>query len=313
VKIFRKFQISNKSSVLTIGNFDGIHLGHQKIFSKMTEIGKNLNLKRILLTFEPHPHKIIKPNSPNLKKIISLKEKLKFLQHNNMVDEVYLIKFNQTLKNTEAKDFIENTISHYLKTKSLLIGYDFSFGKNKKGDFFLLQNLGKELGFAVERVLEEKVNQQIISSTAIRKYISEGKVEECRKYLGRNYFISGKVIEGKKLARTMGFPTANIKIKSDLQHLRYGVYEVVVHIDNQKLPAIANYGTKPTFAGKYCLCEVHIFNFDHNIYGQNLNIEFIRFIREERKFTSIKELRKAIEKDCQNVSQEKLSNTKPHL
>ena len=298
MRIFRKFQTSKEDSIVTIGNFDGMHLGHQKIFTKMNEISKNLNLKRILLTFEPHPYKIIKPHITPPKKIISLKEKIKFLQNNNLVDEIYLIKFNQNLKNIEAEDFIKNILVKKLKIKSLLIGYDFTFGKNKKGNLSLLHNLGKIYNFTAQKIPEEKIDHHIISSTKIRKYITEGKIAQCRNALGRNYQINGKVIMGQKLAQKIGFPTANIKIHPSLQQLKYGVYEVIAHISHKKLKAIANYGVKPTFNGKTCLCEVHIFDFDQDLYGQNLKIEFIRFVREEKKFSSVKELQKEIQKDC---------------
>jgi riboflavin kinase / FMN adenylyltransferase len=302
VKIFRQFKESKDRCVATIGNFDGIHLGHQKIINKINDISKNNNLKRVLITFEPHPYKVIKPNNPAPKKINSLKQKLNFLKQNNLFDEVYLIKFNNNLKNIEARDFIKDFLVKKLKLKSILVGYDFTFGKNKKGNFTLLKSLGDEFDFTVEDIKAHLINGEIISSTKIRQYISQGMVEKCADNLGRNYQITGRVVKGKKLARDLGFPTANIKISDSLQKLKYGVYEAVVTIDNKKLKSIVNYGIKPTFSGKCCLCEVHIFNFNKNIYGKILKVEFLRFIRTERKFSSIDQLRKAIKEDCNNIS-----------
>jgi riboflavin kinase/FMN adenylyltransferase len=300
MEIIRNFNNINQAfthSVLTLGNFDGIHLGHQNILKTLRQLSQGA--KTALLTFEPHPIKIINSSQPIDIRIISLAQKLRFLKTNNLVDIVFLANFTRQLADLEAEIFVQELLVQRLKIKHLVIGYDFVFGKNRRGDADLLEKLAGFYGFGFTKIGASKNLQDIIySSTAIRKALIAGNVKTANSMLGRPYAIQGIVISGQRLARNLGFPTANILPKFNLLKPRFGVYKAQVLLNQQRLPAIVNFGIKPTFLGQEPLFEAHIFNFSEQIYGQKITIELLDFIRPEQKFAGIEELRLQIKKDC---------------
>ncbi len=305
MQIIRNFQnltADLQNIVLTIGNFDGIHLGHQEILNNAKQIAVSENLKSALLTFEPHPLKIIKPDQIFDQKICSLSQKLSFLKESKFVDAVFISSFNQDLANLSAEDFVQTVLVKKLKIRHLIIGYDFIFGKNRSGDAKLLQQLAGIYNFSFHQIAARSDSEsQVYSSTKIRHLISSGDIKIVNQILNRNYQISGTVIGGKKLARTLGFPTANFLPKKDLIKPKFGVYKASVLLDGVEYCAILNFGIKPTFKGFEPIFEVHIFNFDQQIYGKKITVELLDFIREEQKFNSIEELQLQIEKDTRRV------------
>ena len=327
MQIIRNFQNINydlQNTVLTIGNFDGVHLGHQEILSFIKtnfkvndnqftkQSGAGANLKSALLTFEPHPLKIIKPNQIFDQKIYSLAQKLSILKSQKLLDIVFVSPFNQRLANLSAKDFVENFLVKTLRIKHLVVGYDFIFGKDRLGNADLLEEMAKIYNFSFHQIsAKTNLSQQVYSSTQIRNFISSGNIESANQMMGRKYQVKGIVIEGRKLARNLGFPTANFLPKKDLIRPKFGVYKVNFLIDQkksipQKYPAILNFGVKPTisqneknYPTQQPLFEVHIPNFNQDIYGKKITVEFLEFIREEKKFPSILELKQQIIKDVE--------------
>ena len=302
IKNFHNINPNCQNTVLTIGNFDGIHLGHQEILNNAKRIASSENLKSALLTFEPHPLKIIKPHQIFDQKLCSLSQKLSFLKTQDLVDIVFIGSFNKKLANLSAEDFVGKILVEKLKIKHLIIGYDFIFGKDRSGDANLLQQLARVHNFSFHQIAAKSgVDHQVYSSTKIRNLVNEGNIKAANQMLGRNYQVSGIVTEGKKLARTLGFPTANFLPKKDLIKPKFGVYKTNVVVDGEKHQAILNFGIKPTFSGSQPLFEVHIFNFNKDIYGKKITVELLDFIREEKKFNSIEELKLQIETDCKIV------------
>ena len=285
--------------VLTIGNFDGVHLGHLAIISEIKKIAKEKNLASAILTFEPHPISFFRPNQPNDFRISSLAQKLKIFQK-NQIDYVIILPFDQNLSEVSAEDFVKNILVKSLSLKHLIIGYDFIFGKNRQGDFKLLEKESKVLDFALSEISAIKNGEENCSSSLIRKLISEGKIIDANLCLEKNFAICGLVNEGRKLASQLGFPTANLAVKPHIIKPKFGVYKSTTFIPhlNQKLSSITNFGVKPTIAGGLLpLFETHIPNFSKNIYGKKIYVELLDFIREEKKFASLEELKAQIARD----------------
>ncbi len=316
MQIIRNLQNLNYNSqniALTIGNFDGIHLGHQKILRFLRKISLEKNLKSALLTFEPHPLKILQQNQPNgqiysekvNQRIFSLSQKLKFLQQDNLIDVAFIQSFNFQLADLSAQDFIEQILVKKLKIKHLMVGYDFIFGKNRQGNCALLEISAARYGFSFQQipaVLDS--NQQTYSSTIIKKLIMAGNIQQAGKFLGKNYQVSGVIIKGRQLANNLGFATANFLPKKDLIMPKFGVYQAMVCLENKRYPAILNFGIKPTIHKLFKensvnqpIFEVHILNFNQNIYGKKIIVELINFIREEQKFNCLEDLKQQIKQD----------------
>ena len=305
MKIIKNFYNINRTaqnSVLTLGNFDGIHLGHQEILKILRQIAANNGLKSALLTFEPHPLTIINPAHNKAMRIIDLEQKLHFLQENNLVDLVFIADFNSQLANLSAEDFVKKILVDHLKIKHLVVGYDFVFGKNRGGNIATLEHLAKIYDFNLTKIAAYKDKKNhIYSSSLIRKFISEGDVKSANSILGRHFEINGIVISGNQMGEKLGFPTANLKPKTDIIKPKYGIYKAMVKLAENKIihKAVVSFGVRPTFGdGQQPLFEAHIFDFADDLYGQKITIELIDFIRQEKKFASEKALKKEMENDC---------------
>ncbi|MFT6106679.1 MAG: riboflavin kinase/FMN adenylyltransferase [Rickettsiales bacterium] len=302
IQNFHNIDPKLQNSVLTIGNFDGIHLGHQEILNNAKIIASSENIKSALLTFDPHPLKIIRPEKKFNRGLFSLSQKLDFLKEKDLVDAVFISQFDEKLANLSAEDFVREILVEKLKIKHLIIGYDFIFGKNRVGDANLLQKLAGIYNFSFHQIAAKRNhNDQVLSSTKIRNFIESGDLKSANKMLGRNYQICGTIIRGKQLARTIGFPTANFLPQKDLIKPKFGVYKAKVFVDKKDYSAILNFGIKPTFNGSEPLFEVHIFDFNQEIYDKEIVVELIDFIREEKKFSGIEELKTQIQKDVKEV------------
>ena len=309
MKIFRSFRIPKifLNSVIAIGNFDGVHIGHQKVIKEAIKISKKKN-KVGVLTFEPHPKCFFRKEffffrlSPFRVKYLLLKEM--------GIDFMLNIKFNSDLVSIKPKDFIEDILVKKLNVSHVVTGFDFVFGNKQSGNVKTMNSYSKKKGdFLFTEVSEFRIGESEISSSQIRKNLRDGKLAEVNNMLSRNWQIISRVIPGKKQARKIGFKTANLKI-NEYCNLYYGVYYVNVQILNinskNNFKGIANYGVKPTFDKNKPLLEVHLFNFDKNIYGKKLKVEFIKLIREEKKFQSIEKLKDQIIKDIKTIKNDRL-------
>ncbi len=289
---------------LTIGNFDGVHLGHSKIVDEVKNFAKEKNLLSAILTFEPHPIAFFKSDRAKDFRITSLSQKLKIFREKK-IDRVIILPFNQKIASIKAEDFIEQILVKALNIKHLSVGYDFIFGQNREGNFQLLEQAAKKFGFELNQISALKEANQICSSSLIRKFISEGKIIEANRFLGRNFTIYGNVNEGRKLAHQLGFPTANLLVKPHIIKPKFGVYKTLTFIPSldKKFPSISNFGVKPTICGDSIpLLETHILNFDQNIYGKKIEVELLDFVREEKKFESLEDLKVQIKKDLVSVT-----------
>ncbi|SDN50576.1 riboflavin kinase / FMN adenylyltransferase [Desulfonauticus submarinus] len=289
-------QINNNihCSCATIGNFDGVHIGHQTLIKKVCARAKAINATSVVVTFDPHPLRVLVDSKTP--PFITLTEQKLQLISDLGVDYIFCIPFTKKLASLEPKEFVKIYLVNGLKLKELIIGYDYAFGKNRKGNFNLLKKLGEEFGFRVEQLSPVMYKGAIVSSTRIRDLIQAGKVWEARPLLGRFYQVKGTVIEGKKRGARLLFPTANIALKDEL-FPKLGVYAVWVELDTNILPGVANIGYNPTFGNEYLSVEVHILNFNQNIYGKTINVHFVQRLRNEKKFSSIQELKEQIQKD----------------
>lgn len=287
-----------EDTIVTIGTFDGVHLGHLKILNRLKELKKTHSTKSVVLTFDPHPRKIVFPEQNDLKLLSLLAEKNELLDLAG-VDYVVIFEFTQAFSQIEPEKFIKEVLAEKLNVKTLVIGYDHKFGKNRSGDINTFKLFGKELNYKVEEIQAKDINNINISSSKIRKALEEGDVELAASFLGYNYFLSGQVIHGKKLGKTIGYPTANIAIESSDKLIpKPGVYFVEVITTGFKGYGMLNIGTNPTTDNDSLIkIEVNIFNFDEDIYNKKIKIAFLKRIRDEQKFNSIDELKKALKND----------------
>ncbi len=288
---------------LTIGNFDGVHLGHQKIIEATKERAKRHNLKSAALTFFPHPIKFFRPDLAQNFLISSLARKLKTLKQHSF-DYVFVLPFDQNFSNISPEDFIAKVLIKQLKMRELIIGYDFTFGKNRQGNFDFLKQKSSSLDFGVQSIEAFMKSEILCSSSKVRELLKLGKVDQAGEILGRNFEIEGVVLNGKKLARTIGFPTLNLAAKPHLIQPKFGVYKVEVLVPSlqKNFSGVMNFGVKPTIGNFLApIYEIHLFDFDEKIYGplygKKIIAQLVDFIREEKKFSSIDELKKQIEID----------------
>ncbi len=288
--------------VVTLGNFDGVHLGHQRIFEKVEKEASKLGGEGVVITFEPHPLKVLAPEK-FLPLLTPFRKKMMLIERSG-IENVICIEFSLTFSAISPSEFIQGILVEKVRAKKVIIGYNYHFGKGQRGDAQTLKDAGKGYDFDVEVVEPLRVGQTIVSSSKIRDLIQKGEVEEASKLLGRNYPIIGKVVEGAKRGQTLGFPTANLEISDEL-YPKTGVYAVEVVWHHQHFNGLANVGFNPTFSrgqtqkgGGFSL-EVYILNFNHEIYGEEIQIDFKRRMRDEVRFDSPSHLIHQIQKDIQ--------------
>ena len=291
-----KETFKSRNLCLCIGNFDGIHLGHQHVIKKIIKNSQSDNLKSAIMTFVPHPKIYFKKTDGNFNIITNSNKKffLKSLGVENYIE----YNFNKTLSNLDAVDFIEKILVKQLSVKKIVVGKDFRFGKDRKGDTLLLKTLSSKHKYKLSiigHVKNKRTNLKFSSST-IRKNINQGLFEKVSQALGRNWFMQGKIIKGSQKARLINFPTANMKPGNHILPKK-GVYCVNVILNGNLYKGIANFGERPTVKGVNLLLETHIFEFNEDIYGKELTVEFLTFIRSEKKFKDFKSLTTQIKKD----------------
>jgi riboflavin kinase/FMN adenylyltransferase len=282
--------------VVTIGTFDGVHIGHRKILERIIHSAQELDCNSIVLTFFPHPRMVLQEGS-DVKLLNTMVEKIALLEEIG-IDNLIIHPFDKEFSRLTAEEFVKEILVDKLHIQKIIIGYDHRFGRNRTADINDLIHFGKEYGFEVEQISAQEINDNAVSSTKIRNAILEGNSTLAKEYLGYNYFFSGTVVKGKQLGRTIGFPTANIHIEEDYKLIpKNGVYVVKGTCNEETLFAMMNIGTRPTVEGKNQTIEVHFFDFDKDIYNQHITIEIQEFIRDEHKFESLDALKNQIQKD----------------
>ena len=282
--------------ILTIGTYDGVHIGHQKILKRVVALAQKEELVPTVLTLFPHPRMVLQKDD-TIKLLNTIDERIELLKTIG-IEKVIVKEFTKEFANLSAKDYVEQILVKELNTKQIVIGYDHHFGKNRSANIDDLKIFAKEFNFKVEEISAQEIEDVTVSSTKIRKALNNGHIEIANTYLGYNYFISGEVVKGKGIGRTLDYPTANIHIKESYKLIpRDGVYVVKSVIDNTTVFGMMNIGTNPTVSGKSRSIEVHFFNFDKDIYGKNLKIEFLHWLRSEQKFESLEALKKQLNID----------------
>ena len=298
IKLYNNFDIQNihKKSIILIGNFDGLHLGHQKLFYLAKRYKKKFSLKVGVLTFEPMPKMYFNKEIKNFR-ISNKKQKINLLNKFN-VDFVIIKKFNKKFSKIKSIDFIKKILSKKLNARFIFVSNNFRFGNKREGDVRQLIKYEHQCNYKIIKPKPLLIKKKVVSSTLIRNYLQKGKLDKINKLLNRKWSIEGKVQKGKKLGKKIGFPTANIDIEDYVLGCP-GVYAVRAKMtkSSRYLKGIANLGYRPTFNGKKILLEVHLFNFSRNIYNKYLTVEFLKFIRKEKKFRNIDQLKKQIKAD----------------
>ncbi|WP_332454230.1 bifunctional riboflavin kinase/FAD synthetase [Chryseobacterium aquaticum] len=297
MNIFKNFKDyhSEKPLALSLGMFDGGHLGHKYIIDELKKVGSENDLETAILTFWPHPRFVFNPNE-DLKLLNTIEEK-KVLMEKYGINNLFLKEFDDEFRNLTGEEFVRQILIEKLNVKYLIIGYDHSFGKNKSGNFELLQKLSKELDFEVEQMEAINIHENNISSTKIRNALLAGNIKEANEMLGYSYSVSGTVVHGKKLGRTIGYPTANIETDSIKLLPKKGAYIVEVFVNENQYKGMLSIGTNPTVNGEKLTVEVYILDFNENIYDQNITVKFRDFLHEEIKFESLEKLIERLDED----------------
>ncbi len=301
MKVFKsieEFNI-NENTALALGTFDGLHIAHEHVIKQMVDVAKKNNLISVVYTFSNHP-KEMNPSVETPKRLITPKQKAEHISELG-VDVLIILPFDEKQISIEADDFLSDVIVNKLKAKHIVVGYDFRFGKNANGCVSLLESKSKEYGYTVDIVDQILYEGMTISSTMIRNYLLNGKVKHANDLLGRRYSIKGVVIEGKKMGRKLGFPTVNLQTNFEMSVLKPGVYITNAIISNERFYSVTNVGFNPTFDQKNFNVETHILGFDKDIYGETVEIEFFRYVREEVKFKDLDELVNQINQDLDVV------------
>lgn len=298
MRVFRGFSCSvPASTALTIGNFDGVHLGHAALLARVAEIARQESLAPSVLTFEPHPREFFAPNSAPAR-LTTLREKLELLAEGG-VENVMVCRFNQAFASLTAEAFIQRILLQALRVKHVVVGDDFRFGQGRVGDYAMLVDAGRRHGFAVETLDSILSNGERVASSGVREALAEGDMERACRLLGRPYVIDGQVLHGDKIGRQLGFATANIRIKHNPLPMT-GVFAVQVSgLGDKPLPGVANLGIRPTVGGTRPLLEVHLFDFSRDIYGAHLSVRFVHKLRAEMKFPNFDALKAQIAQDAQ--------------
>lgn len=285
--------------VATIGNFDGVHLGHQAVLNQLAMKGEMLGLPAVVVTFEPQPNEFFSPdNAPA--RLSRFREKVEALR-GYAIDQLCVLRFNDKLAQMTAEEFIQRLLVTGLNVRYLIVGDDFKFGKDRQGNFALLQKMGKKHGFQVVNMQTFSIENKRVSSTQIRKALETGNLNQAEKLLGHPYRVSGRVAHGDKRGRTMGFPTANVHLHRRKVPLS-GVYAARLYgVEGEPIQGVANVGFRPTIGTKYALLEIHLFDFNRDIYGEHVQVHFLKKLRGEHKFESLDALTAQIDLDCQQA------------
>ncbi|MFT4202327.1 MAG: bifunctional riboflavin kinase/FAD synthetase [Chitinophagaceae bacterium] len=292
-----------KNSVVTIGTFDGVHLGHQKIIAQMKQEAARIDGETVIITFFPHPRKVVREEQPQIRILTTLAEKISLLESYG-IDNLVVVAFDEKFATLSASQYIEDFLWKKFHPQCVIIGYDHRFGHGRQGDYHLLESYGEKLGFDVKEIPEQLQNEISISSTKIREALLKGDVRTAHDCLGHPYFFEGTVVKGNQLGRTIGFPTANLDT-GDSEKLvpQNGVYAVKVILRDQHYLGMMNIGMRPTVGGTARTIEVNILDFDKDIYGETLKIDVMAYLRREQKFAGLDALKDQLARDREAVRQ----------
>ncbi|AXO81053.1 bifunctional riboflavin kinase/FAD synthetase [Olleya aquimaris] len=283
-------------TVLTIGTFDGVHIGHQKIIKRLVEVANIKGLQPSLLTFFPHPRMVLQKDA-NIKLINTISEKEQLLKHFGITNLV-VKKFTKEFSRLTALDYVENLLVNQLKSKYIIIGYDHHFGRNRNANINNLKQFGEDFNFEVEEISMQDINDVAISSTKIRTALNEGDIKTANTYLGYNFMLTGTIVKGKGLGKTIQYPTANLHIEETYKLIpKQGVYVVKALIDDTIQYGMMNIGNNPTVNGQSQTIETHFFNFNNSLYDKNISIQLLERLRDEQKFDGLKQLTTQLDQD----------------
>ncbi len=308
MKVFRNIIEARNipNAVVTIGTFDGVHLGHQAIFNKMKSLAQEIGGQTVVVTFEPHPRQVLNIDSSNLRFLCTPEEKLRKFEEFG-IDNVVIINFTKEFSSTPSEVFIKDYLIDHIHPAYIVVGYDHHFGKNRMGDFDLLNNMMWKYHFKVERVAAQDVENIAVSSTKIRNALAVGNVKGANQLLGYTYSIAAEVVMGNKIGRTLGFPTANLELPKEYMLIsNRGVYACLVDFEGKTYKAMANIGHRPTIGDRSednPIIEVNLFGFDGDLYGKQIRVRFIDRIRDEEKFNGLEALKAQLEQDREKAKQ----------
>lgn len=287
------------NSVVTIGTFDGVHVGHKKIIKRLVKIAKKENLQAIVLTFFPHPRMVVQKDT-DIKMLNTIDEKNKLMEAEG-IDHLVVKKFTKQFSRLSAQNYVREVLVETLHVKHIIIGYDHHFGRNRTANINDLKAFGEIYNFKVTEISAEEIDEVTVSSTKIRKALLDGDVKTANTFLGYNFMLTGKVVKGKGLGKQLNYPTANIRIEEPYKLIpKNGVYVVKANIKDAIVFGMMNIGTNPTVDGKVQSIEVHFFNFNQDIYGKILEVEILERLRDEQKFDSLEDLKNQLSKDFMN-------------
>ncbi|HLP14513.1 MAG TPA: bifunctional riboflavin kinase/FAD synthetase [Flavobacteriales bacterium] len=300
MKVFHSLPLTEKlvNPVVTIGTFDGVHIGHTKILDRLKKRASNINGQSVVITFNPHPRQVLFPDDDNLKLLSTQQEKIELLDRNG-IDILIIIEFTREFSRLTALEFIRDILVNQVGVSELIIGYDHHFGRNREGSIESLKEMAQTFDFKVEEIPAEEIDEVTISSTKIRKAITEGDMHTANAFLGYDFGFRGIVEHGQKLGKSLGFPTANIHIPEKVKIIpQKGVYAVRVTCNFQTHKGVMNIGYRPTVDNSPQLrIEVHIFDFDQDIYGKEIGVHVVHKLRDEQKFEGLEQLKTQIGKD----------------
>jgi riboflavin kinase/FMN adenylyltransferase len=285
--------------VLTVGTFDGVHLGHRKIIARLIDRAKKIHGESVIFTFDPHPRRVVSPGESNLRLLTTIEEKIALFEQSG-IDHLIIYPFTPEFAQLSYEQFVKEILIDQIHTKYLVVGYDHKFGKNRQGDFEFLKNCADRFDFHVEKLDVLLMNESHISSTKIREAIQKGDFEMANSFLGYPFTLHGTVVEGQKLGRKIQFPTANVAASDPDKIIPgYGVYAVTAKIRTKMYQGMLNIGSRPTVNNNadHRSIEVHLFNFNEDIYGEAIELQFFSKLREEQKFDSLNALKDQLEKD----------------
>ncbi|AXT57644.1 bifunctional riboflavin kinase/FAD synthetase [Aquimarina sp. MMG015] len=294
-------------SVVTIGTFDGVHIGHKKIIERLVDAAKRDNLESVILTFFPHPRMVLQKDT-SIKLINTIEERIQILEKTGL-DSLVIHPFTKEFSRLSAKEYVEEMLINKLNVRHVIIGYDHRFGRNRNSNITDLASFGIQNDFTVEEISKQDIDDVAVSSTKIREALLEGDIIKANKYLGYNFMLTGKIIKGKELGRKLEYPTANLHIEEDYKLIpKKGVYVVKSHINNKMYFGMMNIGNNPTVNGTHQTIETHFFDASFNLYEKKIQIEILIRIRDEKKFDSIEDLKNAMQDD-EDFSRDYINST----
>lgn len=312
MRVFQDFEELSSiiSPVLTIGTFDGVHIGHQKIIEQLNQEAEKIGGESVLFTFYPHPRMVLFPDSHGLKLIQTQSEKVDKLRRMGLKN-VIVVPFTKDFSRLTAIEFVRDYLVNQINVKKLVIGYDHQFGKNREGTLDFLKDVSETYGFEVIEIPAQEIDDVNVSSTKIRNALTCGNLETANAFLGEAFSITGEVVHGAAIGKTIGFPTANLAVKSELKLIpANGVYAVLVEFSDRVLPGMMNIGKRPTVTkSDEQHLEVHIFDFQEDLYGQSITVKLLHCIREEKRFDNLEELKNQLQQDEKTVRNFILSTT----